>query len=192
MIKISENLFHIDTDNTSMLIKITRHKHAELLHYGGKIDAEDSCALMQERSLLLVNSLYPDGDKTYGIDDMAFVYSQNCRGDSRIEALCLSDESGNSFDFQYDSYTLDEQPPFNNYAHSHNWDCALKLRFMDVSNSLVMDLWFLVFERCDVVTRFTAVTNLAGDTVDINAIMSAQFDLPDYGYSLATDRKSVV
>lgn len=91
MIYIKNNVFHLNTQNTSYIFAVTPHGDLQHLYYGQKIALqEDYSALIEQRSMLLVSALYPENDIAYGIDAMQFEYSALGRGDRRENACIVS------------------------------------------------------------------------------------------------------
>lgn len=69
-IRTDNNLFYIETADTCYVFAIV-NGFAEHLYYGAKIPFPDCGALIEKRGVLLVNTLYPIDDPTYGIDAKA-------------------------------------------------------------------------------------------------------------------------
>lgn len=63
MINIKDKIFHLNTENTSYIFRITKYGDLENLYYGEKITFQNNYeALFQNRSLLLVSAMYPEND----------------------------------------------------------------------------------------------------------------------------------
>lgn len=90
-IRTDNNLFYIETADTCYVFAIV-NGFAEHLYYGAKIPFPDCGALIEKRGVLLVNTLYPIDDPTYGIDAKGFEFSLPLRGDGEIRAVRLTED----------------------------------------------------------------------------------------------------
>uniref|UniRef100_UPI003FEFA916 hypothetical protein n=1 Tax=Eubacterium sp. TaxID=142586 RepID=UPI003FEFA916 len=71
MIFVKNNVFHLNTAQSSYIFRVTEQGDLEHLYYGRKIKFQENYdAFFQKNSLLLVSTLYPKTDVTYGIDKM--------------------------------------------------------------------------------------------------------------------------
>lgn len=176
MINLNKNVFHINTANSSYIFCINNHNDLQHLYYGKKIGlCNNYDAFFPKRSVLLVNGLFIEGDVTYGIDDIAYEYSFEHRGDMRECSLGLDSDDNNVFSFKYDHYSIGEKPSDSNIAMSYGYDDSLKIVLKDEVRDVYLNLWYLVFENCDVITRFVELKNNS-NTLFIDKLMSAQLD----------------
>lgn len=176
--KLNSNIFCLETKNNSYIFRIAEYGDMESLYYGAKIDKQDIAALIKKRNLLLVNTLYADGDESYCIDRMDFEYSSPYRGDSRSSALILGTNNDSMTDFVYSS--ADINPELNDMSMPipHNYDNSLRITLNDKLHSgLSLELWYFVYEKSDIIARFTRIINKSTETIFINKAMSAQYDI---------------
>lgn len=177
MVKIDNNIIKIDTKNTSYIISITSRGDLVHLYYGARIPSSDVDAIIARRSILLVNSLYPSDDISYGIDDMCFEYSFMHRGDSRSCAAYLRDDNGENFDFVFKEAVegMNINIP-TNIANSYGYDDCVKVTLQCVNRDIELNLYYLVYNDSDVITRMTEIRNMSGSDVTIESLMSYQLD----------------
>lgn len=175
---LNNNIFCLETENNSYIFRITKYGDAESLYYGTKIDKQDIATLIKKRSLLLVNTLYADGDESYCIDRMNFEYSSPYRGDSRSSALIISANNDSMTDFVYSR--ADKNADLNDMSMPipHNYDESLKITFNDkLHDGLSLELWYFVYKKNDIIARFTRIVNRNIEKIVINKAMSAQYDI---------------
>lgn len=186
MIKLTKNVFHLNTNNTSYIFQITDYGDLEHFYYGEKINfSENYDSMKQKRSMLLVSSLYPDGDVSYGIDDMNFEYSFFGRGDMN-EPACLIRNEKDYLSFKYDGYEIFESLPDEMFvAHSIGADSCLKIILKEETSNVFVNLYFAVYENSDVITRWAQVDCQEGKVV-VDKIMSAQLDFARNDLKLLT------
>lgn len=176
MIQVKDNVFHINTKNTSYIFAVTKYGDLQQLYYGEKIEfQQDYKAFFQKRKLLLVSTLYPEYDVAYGIDDMCFEYSFAGNGDMR-ESACYASSNNQLSCFQYDKYTISNKQNNNPNPLAHNETESLTIYLKDKLNGVKLSLVYRIFNDCDCITRSVCIT--AGNSkLNIKRLMSLQLDL---------------
>lgn len=178
MIEYINGCYHITTKDIGYAFRVTKHGDLQHIYYGSKVSGEDLNALIRQRELLLVNTLYTDGDEAYGIDDMDFEYSFSFRGDSRSCAANMATHGQSVFDFVFDAAQIDERLPHSCMPIPKGYNNSLCITLKDSLHSgLKLELWYLSYYNCNVVARFVRIVNHSGQEIVINKLMSAQYDL---------------
>lgn len=175
---VKNNVFYLGTNNNSYIFRITDYGNVESLYYGAKIDKCDIATLIKKRSLLLVNTLYADGDETYCYDRINFEFSVPYRGDSRSSATALYVGNTSMTDFVY--FSADINPELVDMAMPipKNYDESLRVTLKDkLHDGLLLELWYFVYEKSDVIARFMRIKNNTSDEIVISKAMSAQYDI---------------
>lgn len=175
---LKNNVFCLETNNNSYIFRITDYGDVESLYYGAKIDKCDIATLIKKRSLLLVNTLYADGDETYCYDRINFEFSVPYRGDSRSSATALYVGNTSMTDFVY--FSADINPELVDMAMPipKNYDESLRVTLKDkLHDGLLLELWYFVYEKSDVIARFMRIKNNTSDEIVISKAMSAQYDI---------------
>lgn len=186
MIHIKDNIFHLNTQNTSYIFAVTEYGDLQHLYYGDKISEQtDYSAFFEKRSMLLVSALYPENDITYGIDAMQFEYSVFGGGDRRENACTIN--CGEALcTFTFVGYTLLSQPPARpNFAQAHSGDGCLCVLLRDEQTETELRLYYQLFEKCDVITRYAEI-KANKNAVGVDSLMSMQLDLPLGKYKCIT------
>lgn len=182
---IKDNFIQLNTKNTSYIFRITKRGDAEHLYYGKRVPDGDWQPMVEKRSLLLVNSLYPSDDISYGIDDMSFEYSFAHRGDSRACAMLLKDDKGEVFDFVFDSIQKGGLK-FDNKACAYGSDEDIAVVFKCTDRKLTLKLWYSVFYDSDVIARTVQLINDGETDISVDNIMSYQLDIDGQDKKLLT------
>lgn len=176
--KLKNNVFCLETKNNSYIFRVTDYGDVESLYYGSKIDKSDIATIIKRRSLLLVNTLYADGDESYCFDRMGFEFSVPYRGDSRSCSLILSVGNESMTDFVYAN--AEKNPELVDMAMPipKNHDDALRVTLKDkLHDGLTLELWYFVYEKSDTIARFARIINNTADEIVISKAMSAQYDI---------------
>lgn len=186
MIYIKDNVFHLNTKNTSYIFAVTPHGDLQHLYYGRKISPQkDYSAFIEKRSMLLVSALYPENDIAYGIDAMQFEYSALGGGDRR-ENACIVNCADTLCGFKYDGYTeLNNAPIRSDFAQTHNSDSCLCIVMDDRQAKAELRLYYQLFYDCDVITRYSEI-KANENALTIDSLMSMQLDFPSGKYKCVT------
>lgn len=175
---VKNNVFYLETNNNSYIFRITDYGDVESLYYGAKIDKCDIATLIKKRSLLLVNTLYADGDETYCYDRINFEFSVPYRGDSRSSATVLYVGNQSMTDFVYFSADINPELVDMTMPIPKNYDESLRVTLKDkLHDGLLLELWYFLYEKSDVIARFMRIKNNTSDEIVINKVMSAQYDI---------------
>lgn len=186
MIHIKDNVFHLNTQNTSYIFAVTPHGDLQHLYYGQKITPQkDYGAFIEKRSMLLVSALYPENDIAYGIDAMQFEYSALGGGDRR-ENACAVNCGETLCSFTYDRYIkLKNAPIRSDFAQAHNSDGCLCIVMKDKQAKAELRLYYQLFNDCDVITRYSEI-KANENALTIDGLMSMQLDFPSGKYKCVT------
>lgn len=192
MINISDNIFTLDTKDTTYVFGILPTGQPEHFYYGRKITVADDSGLREKHVFQPGNSVVYDSEHdNYTLEDVCLEMSSYGKGDIREPFVKLVYEDGSfSSDFIYDSYEIiDGKPALESLPSSYDaGDGAnhLILRLKECVSGLVMELHYHVFEECNVITRYTKLINNTDADVRIDKIMSCQLDMPEAGYDFVT------
>ncbi len=191
MITVSDNVFKLDTNNTSYIFSISKNGHPQHIYYGKKLPASDAEALILKNTIGLGSTVYYDKKSPdYCLDSMLLEYSGIGKGDYRHTPLeCIMPDGCFTTDFVFESYEISEG--------SYSSDCSLpfasegsqtlSLRFKDKKyTSAALVLNYTVFEKCNVITRNAELHNGTDGDILIRKFMSAMVDMPESDYSIVT------
>ena len=190
MITTKENIFRLDTANTTYLFRTTKFGHLEHIYYGTLLDVSDSADVMAQKRTIPIGSsvIYDESDQLYCLDNMYLEWSDIGRGDYRQSPTELKMPDGSFLsDFIYASHTIAEGCiPMNTLPSAYGGDQTLIVTLRDTSCSVTLDLYFTVFEKANTITRRAVLTNENEKPLLIRRMMSMMVDIPDENFRMLT------
>ncbi|MDF2986775.1 MAG: alpha-galactosidase [Eubacterium sp.] len=190
MITIKNNVFRLDTANTSYIFTSTIHGHLEHIYYGSTLDASEAAeTLGQKRTIPLGSSIvYEASDELYCLDNMLLEWSDIGRGDYRQSPAELKMPDGSfTSDFVYTSHKIVQGSLHMSMLPSaYGADQALVVTLKDKYFNITLDLYFSVFEKNNIITRRAVLTNNCDTLLSVRRIMSMCLDLPDENFHMLT------
>jgi len=198
MINISGNIFHLQTENTSYIFRVTKHGHLEHVYYGTKLDQfssfeSDVEALAPKRTAQAGGTIvaYDRIDQLYCLDTMCLEWSGTGKGDYRYSpSEIIMPNDGFVTDFVYDSQSVnDGAVPMNELpsAFGGEKECAsLIIKLRDRSCNVSLKMIYTVYEKVNVITRRVVLENNDESPLTIRRLLSMSFDMPNMGYNLVT------
>lgn len=190
MITAKDNIFRLDTENTTYMFRITKFGHLEHIYYGTLLDAEESAdALAQKRTIPVGSSIsYDSSDDLYCLDNMFLEWSDNGRGDYRQSPTELKMPDGSFVsDFIYDCYKIsDGCIHMETLPSAYGGDQTLSISLRDTSCSAVLNMYYTVFEKANIITRRAVLTNEDRNPLLIRRMMSMMVDVPDENFCMYT------
>ncbi len=185
MVKAFENIFVLETKETTYCFQVTDTGHLEHLYYGKKIPVTVEVARAISVKHVNLNGCAIQYDKEHSalcMNDVLLELSGKGTGDMRSPMAELVFADGNTtVDFIYESYEiLEGKQELETLPSAYGEDSSvqtlkvvLKEKYMPVK----LELYYSVFEDCDVITRSCRLVNMGQDAVQIKRLMSMQLDL---------------
>ncbi|MDV3427383.1 MAG: alpha-galactosidase [Bacillota bacterium] len=190
MINVKDNVFRIDTANTTYLFKRTKFGHMEHIYYGSLLGSGESADVLARKNTIPIGSSvnYDEGDPLYSLDNMSLEWSDNGRGDYRLSPTELKMPDGTFVsDFVYISHHItDGCIPMNTLPSAYGGGQTLVITLKDTTCSITLDMYYTVFEKTNVITRRAVLTNESENPLIIRRMMSMMVDLPDENFCLLT------
>ena len=191
-IKEDTPLFKLDTDNTTYMFKVTGTGHLEHLYYGSRIDADSSDGLVEQHEFAEGNTNTVDNDhKSFSLENIRLEMSSYGKGDIREPMLVLTNPDGSSTsDFRYDSHTIsagkEQSGDFPGSYGSEDEVDVLEIVLKDDENGLVLRMYYCVYSRCNVITRYARLVNEGSGNVKIERLLSMIIDFDSGDYTMHT------
>ena len=193
MIKVTDNIFTLSTENTTYAFMRLDSGHLEHLYYGPRIE-NVTVASKSQQELANGNAIqYSEEFPTLSMEGTCFEYSGVGKGDIReplVEVIFA--DGARTTDFVFDSYeitdkkfkltTLPSSYDENNKAES------LVISLKDKNHDVVLKLIYSVFEEADCITRSSVLVNNMDEKLRITRLMSAQVDFDEGNYTMHTFR----
>ncbi|HEY8390724.1 MAG TPA: alpha-galactosidase [Clostridia bacterium] len=185
MISFKDNIFHLDTVNTSYVFKITKFGHLQSIYYGRKIShLDDYDALIEKNSIIYGSSvLYSKDDPLYCLDHIPQEYTTVGKGDYRATAIEIKmPDKSYICDFTYDTHNIiDGILPIKTskmpQAIGQNDVKTLEITMSDKVSSVELKLIYTIFYETDVITRRAILINNNSEPLYIRKIMSFNLDM---------------
>jgi alpha-galactosidase len=194
MIYIDEEkkVFHLQTDNTSYVIKILPSKHLGQVYYGEILDINNEADSLKPKHDIEVGSqvIYDKEDKTFNLN-LAFLEMPTYgKGDFREPMLHLRFNDGSrTSDFLYLKHEVVTKPVFNEMPETKAYKQEIEtliITIRDDVKKVEVDLHYSVFSHEDVITRRTVIRNESEDSLILEKALSMNFDTFSDEYQLTT------
>ncbi len=194
---LSKSIFHLQTDNTSYIIRILETGHAEHIYYGKRLrDAAAAVpALGEKRYARPGMGTYTDRNfTTLVLDDAKLEFSSEGRGDYRTPFIAISagNDGERTLDLKYAGSNVSKgikeikSRPLPQAKDPYNEAETLDLVFIDSERHIELTLTYTVFPSTDAIIRRAAVKNTSEEQVTIRALASAQLDFRETGMKAIT------
>lgn len=197
IVKDTRPWFFLQTTHSTYGMRVMETGHLEHLYYGERItvDTQDpsSCApLVIQRAFAPGNTcIYTKEQPQISMEDVCLEVGTCGKGDIREPFLevCFTDGSVTS-DFTFVSFEVltlkdrDERMQASGLPHSYSEEESssakcLHIILQDATNRLELQLFYTVYEDCNVITRSACLLNRSDTFVTIERCMSAQLDLTE-------------
>ncbi len=194
MIIHDHHLFCLSTLHTSYAFRIEEANHLEHLHYGAHIQPGDQGALalaQRHSSLPSATIAYSPDTPNLSLELLRQEVSTLGKGDFGDPFLDLEFSDGcRTCDFIFDSWEiLDEKPDLGGLPSALPPDTQEKsvlcIHLKEANGRrLSLDLFYTVYEECDVITRSARLTNHGREPLTLRRLLSSQLDFDDSDYVL--------
>ena len=194
--KISENTFHLATENTSYVICITDTGHAEHVYYGKKLrNVQSSLSAMREKRYILSKDAVAIHEDNASIDlnDSLLEFSTEGKGDYRTPLVAASwnDHAERTIDLRFREArsasgirsSLTSLPAAKNRSGDAE---TLELIFDDRKSGMRLTAVYTLFPTLDAITRRTIIENRGLDDMTLRSVASAQLDFRSSSMSVTT------
>ena len=189
MISFNNNVFKLDTNDTSYIFRIADCKKLENLHYGPKIREQSYDAISLKNTIMLGSCVDYDSSSTLSLDNVLLEYSENGKGDFRHSPVELIMPDGAYVtDFVYSSHEIIDKPYLSkDLPTAYGKAQCLIVTLSDKKyKNIQLKLSYTVFEETNVIARNTVLVNNSYHPITINKLMSFSLDLPSTYYNIVT------
>jgi len=190
MIKIINNYFILETNNTSYIFMIDELKHLIHLYYGKKIEVDENAlqSLSHNYKYSLGNAIsYDKEHNDTFLESMLFEVSTIGKGDIRRPMIEINNVNGNTTnDFLYNSYEVRKFIDYKDLPCSKYNDETetLLIHLKDNEYNIDIDLTYNVFAKENIITRQTFIKNLNNEEITIKKAYSICLDMRNDNYNL--------
>ena len=195
MIRQIGNVFVLDTENTTYSFRLMDSGHLEHLYYGERIEItveSDADPLIEKQAFCPGSSNVYDGkNPNLSLENIRLETSSYGKSDLREPFIEIVHADGSrTSDFIFKNAQISEgKLPLTTMPSSYDDDAdvhELVITLSDEYYGLTLELHYAVFEKRDVITRYSRFINTSEQTVELMRLMSTQLDFEDSGYVFTT------
>lgn len=178
-IQIKDNVFLINTENTSYMFRVDKYGHLEHIHYGGRVSIDDAEALSYKKYIQHgATVLYDKENDHYSTDSLPQEFGTYGVGDFNEAAIEIESKDSYTCDFVFDSYeTKDTDIKIKDLPSSYGCDETLIIHLKDKVNMLYLDLYYAVYYKTNIISRRAVLRNTSKQSFTLHKLMSYSLDL---------------
>ena len=194
MLEINKNTqeFHLQTQNSSYIIKVGKTGHLLQVYYGRKIrhQADFSSILQQFTSPISGTPLY--NQSSFALETACLEIGTNGKGDYREPALHLQhgDDGTRVTDLIFDSYEVFDKkvdiPGLPQGIDPHSEVQTLAITLKDTVKPVKVILYYSLFEQADVITRSMVIINEGDHELTVERALSLNLDFTHDNFELVS------
>lgn len=188
MIINKENFFYLETEHTSYIMRVLSNGVLQHVYYGGKIPHEELGYYHLMMEGMMASPIYLD-DSVTSLDTLPQEYTTGGRGDFRQPALILEGVDGRRVnELVYVSFEiLNGRPKLCSLPHldvDTEKIQTLALTMKDKITGVSVVLYYSVFDKEDVISRYVAIHNDTKETIQIRkaASLSVDFEAKEFDF----------
>ena len=183
------SVFKLDTARTTYMMGVTKEGYLGHLYYGERV--EHFCAQDAFRMAEYPGPAVREREKQGFLSVFPFEYPTGGVGDYRESCLSIRNARGQSgCELFFDSYEIQHgKPALEGLPASFGSEdevTTLKIVLKDSVLKLSAELLYSVFEEQDVITRSVILKNEGEDSLTVDRVLSAAFDMDDQDFELIT------
>ena len=179
-------VFRLDTPNTSYCMGVFDEKYLGHIYYGKKINDTDIKNWIQVEGTCELPSENP-AEKGSFMGTFPMEYPTAGLGDFRESCLDVLDSQGQSgLELCFDSYKiLDRKPEIPGMPSSFGENCDnLQITLTDEAHKLCVELYYSVFLDEDVITRFVKIKNNGTESIQLREVLSSCISVQNQEYEI--------
>ena len=185
-----ENVFLLNTKNTSYAMALVDGKNLHHVYYGKKIHSTNLRYVLCEDVYPFTPSKAKRETNGY-IESATFEYPQSGMGDYRDSAFCVRSLDGHcASELVYDGYEIKNgKPPLLGLPAVFGKDCecqTLQLYLKDTLLGLKVTLSYSIFDGLDAIVRSTFVENKGENAVFLEKVLSSCIEMRNKNFELLT------
>lgn len=182
--------FSINTEHTSYIFRTLPTGQLEHLYYGRRIKLREGSDIAPRHIGTFGNSVSYDRDHPeIALEDIMLETSTTGKGDIRDPQFIIESADGSTtLDFYFKSYEIRKWScPDSELPHSYGDDAeVLKVDLCDRNHGISLSLFYIVYNECDVISRFAVLENSSENDMILHRALSATLDFPSSGYRITS------
>ena len=191
-ITYKSGVFHLRTDNTSYIFRVTKFGHLEHIHYGEALPDSDFEPLTVKHDIQLgSNVMYDTSDADYSLDNLCLEWSGTGKGDFRQSPIELKLSDGSyASDFVYESHEITAgciaMKTLPNAYDEDGEAETLVITMREKTHGVKLCMYYTVFPKSDVIARRSILENTGAGEISLRRFMSMSLDIADCGMDMHT------
>ena len=185
----NKNIFHIYSKKTSYIIQLLNTGHLTSLYWGKRLGSDNVEYVSRSKDFgsFLTNTDNIDG---FMVESTNLEYPSFGATDLRCPAVEFQFEDGTSAtDLRYKSHNIFKgknklQGLPATYVENESEAETLEITLVDSLKNVEVVLSYSVFENFDAIARSVKVKNLSNETINIERVLSANFDFKNANFDL--------
>lgn len=190
MIIFKNNVFKLDTKNTSYVFSISKLNHLVFQYYGERFFDDNL-------DFVLTNIPAPNGttviydddvDPNYSLDLYNLEYSCFGKGDFKNPSLIIDSNGNYMLDLKYHHHKILNNVPILKdmpNIHGDNLEC-LEITCVDEAKNIEVCFYYIIDYESDVIIRNNVIKNKSNNIIKIKKASSFQLDLYNDDFNLYT------
>ena len=178
--------FVLSTEKTSYIFYVSKTGYIVNLHYGKKLSEKGDYRHLWYSDPVFAPQHEGDVNSKYSLNEMPSEYPAYGSGDYHEAAFGVEFSDGcRLVDTVYESYEILKgtiEP--ENLPGLSGGDNTLVLTLVDKTTNLKIKLYYCIFEKEDIIARYTIVENTTNEPVIITRALSLNLDLPTSQYDM--------
>lgn len=188
MIKFQNNVFKLDTKNTSYIFNVSSFGHLLSQYYGKYIFDHDNYDFLLDKYAYSAGTctVYDDQkDYSYCLDLKGLEISSVGKGDYKEPSILIKVDNNYILDLKYVSHIINKQiTPLTQLADIHGEMEELIITLVDNVKNIKVDLKYIVDFENDVIVRNILISNLSWKLIKIFKAASMQLELNNQNFVL--------
>lgn len=186
MITFNNNIFKIDTKNTSYIIRISRFNHLLNDYYGTRIENDENYEFSMEKYPTVGGcAITYDKNDHYCLDMYSTEIGSVGKGDYKEPSLIIDNGKDFMLDLIYQSYEInDEHKILDTLPTPHGKLEELVINLKDRYLDIFVSLHYLVDYENDVIARNVIISNKMDNSIYLNKVMSMQLEIVNQDFEL--------
>ena len=186
MITFNNNIFKIDTKNTSYIIRISRFNHLLNDYYGARIENDDNFEFSMEKYPTVGGcAITYDKNDHYCLDMYSSEVGSVGKGDYKEPSLIIDNGKDFMLDLIYQNHEIKDEHEFLTTLPTPHGELKelvinLKDRYLDI----YVSLHYLVDYDNDVIARNVIITNKMENPIHLHKVMSMQLEIVNQDFEL--------
>ena len=189
MINKYDNIFKIDTKETTYIIRISKFNHVLNDYYGAKINDTLNFDFSQEKYGCMAGTTvyYSEEDVSYVLDMLSSEITSVGKGDYKEPSILIDNGNDYILDLVYQDYKINSNIEALKVLPSpHSIDEELIIFLKDKHLEIYVELHYLIGYESNVIARNVIITNKMETPIHLEKVMSMNLEMVGKKFELVS------